>query len=139
MTSKTFDPVAFIGKEWSIESDNGVNPADLSGVVLKHFLKDGEDYITGDEILERQKGEQPLNADAFLRLWENQELIPKEWYPAAEKGYIEFSGTVLRSSYGRRVFLFLYRSDGGSWDWHYFRLDFDRDRQDVSPHSTLTP
>lgn len=135
MKTLKFNPTTFLGKGWTIESDNGFNPADLSGITLKHFLQEGESYITGEEIVKRLGNDKSLNADAFLRLWENQDLIPKEWYEPATKGYIEFTGTFLRSSDGYRCFLCLYRRDGGSWYWYCSWLASDRNRGSVSPVS----
>ena len=130
-----FDPTIFLGKGWRIESDNGFNPSDLSGITIGNYLKEGEEYITGEVALERSQkaGDKSLNADVFLRLWENQKLIPKEWHEVAYNGYIEFMGTILRHPHGRRHFLYLSRLGDGSWYWDYHWLDSDRYRDNVSP------
>lgn len=129
--SAKFDPVDFIGEGWSIESDNGFNPDSLDGIELRHFLKDDESYITGEQIVERIGNNKPLNADAFLQLWKNQHLIPKSWYKV--EGWIEFTGTVLRGSGGRRYFLCLRRRGDGSWGWSGRWLVNDSIRGYVSP------
>jgi hypothetical protein len=131
--TKKFDPETFIGPGWSIESDNGFNPDTLDGIELRHFLKDDERYITGEDVLKRIGNAKALNADAFLRLWENKDLIPKEWYKPAIEGWIEFPGTVLRDPGGSRRFLYLHRRRAGSWDWYCRWLDDVRGRDDVSP------
>lgn len=122
-----FNPAEFIGKYWSIESDNGNNPKDLKGVVLKSYLKPSETYITGDEVLKRQE-ETPLNADAFLRLWEHQELIPPSWKEKinGNTAYIFFDGTILRDPYGDRNSLSLFWNEG-RWSWNSFWLGGSRD------------
>lgn len=130
---KKFDPATFIGKNWSIESDNGFNPDDLSSITLKNFHKEGEDFITGEQILERMGENKALNADAFLRFWEHQDQIPESWNEPATIGWIEFTGTVLRDSDGGRCFLVLDRRGDGAWRWLCHWLDDVRRRQDVSP------
>jgi hypothetical protein len=110
---KKFNPKTFIGKGWSIEEHIKNPTLDLNKIQTKTYLKDGEDYITGEERLQRMKQDIPLNADSFLYLWEHQDKIPKEggdWF--------EFPGTILRRSRGDRYFLCLYRLGGGQWRWY---------------------
>jgi hypothetical protein len=135
MTTKQLEKKvqSLINPNWTVESDNGFAPEDLSNITLKHYLKAGEDYITSDESRARMGKDKPLSASVFFRLWENKDLIPDDWITYGDAGYIEFRGTVLRRSDGIRCFLCLYRSGGGSWRWGYLWLDRDRDRGYVSP------
>jgi len=128
-----FNPTTFIGPEWSIESDNGFNPASLNGIEFTNLLKEGESYITGEEVLERIGKRKALNADAFLRLWEREKLIPASWNEPASAGRVEFPGTVLRDSDGYRYFLHLHQNRDDTWGWDCRWLGSDRDRDVFSP------
>jgi hypothetical protein len=134
-----FNPTKFIGPEWSIESDNGFNPVSLKDIELTNLLKEGEKYITGEEILERIGERKALNADAFLRLWERQRLIPVSWHEAASADRVEFPGTVLRDLEGYRYFLHLHQNRDETWGWDCRWLGSDRDRDVFSAVRIVRP
>ncbi len=136
-TVKTFDPVAFIGRDWKVikdESDKrteAMTEVDFTRVNFETCLKDGETYITGEEKLKRLKegGNILLGAETFLALWEEKDHATLEWL-YKEKGvtYLDFFGTILGRPDGRRCVLYLYRDDGG-WHWRCFWLGLGwRDR-----------
>lgn len=122
-----------LSSSWTVESDNGFAPDDLSAITLKHYLEKGENYITGEEVLKRMGEDKPLSASVFLHLWENKDLIPDDWTTYGDAGYIEFRGTILRNSDGSRYFLCLYRVGDGSWRWRGRWLGGGRSRGYVSP------
>lgn len=125
--STPFDPVAFIGKGWSIaeqdERSLAMTEVDLNKVTFETTLRAGETSIQGEEKLKRliASGKIRLDARVFQHLWENQELIPESW---KTKSGIFFDGTILRSPDGNRFVLYLYWGDG-RWVWHCYWLDSD--------------
>ena len=129
--SKTFDPVAFIGKGWSIvEQDDrslALTQIELGKIDLDHMLKKGETHIKGEDKLQRMKGDERIRLDAmvFQTLWENQSIIPVLWKEkrSGNTTYIFFDGTILWSPRGRRCVLCLLWFDDGWWCWDYVWLD----------------
>lgn len=115
-----FDPVTFLGEGWSIaEQDERslvLAELDLSKVQRIPTFRQGEPYLSGEELLARLKEGDSIRLDArvFQSLWENQELIPEEW----KEGCTLFWGTILRSPSDRRSILYLYWR-GGGWCWSY--------------------
>ncbi len=119
--SKTFDPVAFIGKGWSIvEQDDrslALTQIELGKIDFAHMLEKGETQIKGEDKLNRLKKDDRIRLDAmvFQTLWENQSLIPASWKEKTKGNttYIFFDGTVLRSPGGGRYVLCLCWDVGG--------------------------
>lgn len=113
--SKPFDPVAFIGKGWSIaeqdERSLALPEIDLSQVCFETMLHEGESSIGGEEKLKRLKtsGHIRLDAKVLQTLWENQRLIPESWKKPTNSNttFIFFDGTVLRDPDGDRCVLCL--------------------------------
>ena len=128
-----FDPVALLGKGWSIEEQDerslALNEIDLSKVSFETCLKQGEASITGEKKLKRLKtsGHIRLDARFFLALWKNQKLIPESWKEKTNGSTTEifFDGTVLRRPVGYRDVLYLFWR-GGQWRWGYYWLDCGR-------------
>lgn len=125
--SKPFDPIAFMGKEWSIaEQDEralAFDKIDLNKVTFETMLRSGEVFVKGEEKLRRLKevGHIRLDARVLQLLLENQSFIPKSW---KSKEYIFFDGTILRGPDGDRYVLCLY-SRGGQWLWRFYWLNID--------------
>ncbi len=121
-----FNP-SFLGEGWSIESDNGLKKIDLSDVSLQSTLKNGENYIAGEENIIRLKNF-PLNASAFKYFWEHQDKIPKEWGEKKDGDiqFIFFDGTILRGPSGYRDALYFCLSNDGNWHWNTRRLSYRR-------------
>lgn len=126
---RSFDPVAFIGKNWSLvpEEHDARNDAltevDFSRVLFETCLKDGETSITGEEKLKRLKanGNIRLNANIFLGLWEDYQTKKVNSVLeqlCREKGitYMDFFGDVLLGPGGGRGVLCLCRGVG-VWCW----------------------
>lgn len=124
--TKPFDPESFFGKGWEIEEQDEqsikLKKIDLSKIVFEASLKKGENYITGEERINRLKKEKRVRLDAkiFQFLWDNQKSIPENWKTDAKGNahYIFFDGTILRSPRGRRCALCLCFG-GGRWRWGY--------------------
>ncbi|MEK7498614.1 MAG: hypothetical protein AAB611_02005 [Patescibacteria group bacterium] len=137
--TKPFDPVAFIGKGWSVwrgpsdgnglegeedqdERSLNITELDLSKIRSVTTLKGKEKEITGRENLKRLKasGNIRLDAKVFQTFWENQHLIPELWQEEVNGNirFVYFEGTVLRSPSGNRCILFLF-FNGGRWYWYY--------------------
>lgn len=137
--SVPFDPVAFLGKGWSIAEEDerslALTEVDVAQVTLVTMLKDGESRVVGEEKLRRLKdaGHVRLDAGVFKFLWENQEIIPEEWKRTGNGSiqYIYFDGTVLRGPDGGRRVLCLSRY-GDEWDWHYGWLGIGWDADEPS-------
>ena len=94
----------------------------VSDLELVGFLKSGEEYIDGEELIRRAR--QELNADLGQEdaewLLAHQDQIPKEW-----RGYfLTFPGTVWQGSRGHRYIPDLYWSDG-RWFLHFDWLGYD--------------
>ncbi|NTW75912.1 MAG: hypothetical protein HGB34_03350 [Candidatus Moranbacteria bacterium] len=121
-----FDPVAFLGKGWSIkeQDERSLKRAefDLTGIRLESMLEKGENRIDGEQRLGRLKVGKYVRLDAavFLTLWKNQHLIPEQWKEKVNGNtrFIFFDGTVLRNPNGFRYVLYLYWDDG-KWRWNY--------------------
>lgn len=125
----TFNPETFIEKGWTIVGKrkvlpDGWNPALLKGVSA---LKDGEQYITGDEAKKRLAGENLLGVEAFSNCWDDRNSIPAE----LRGKLIFFDGDDLRSPGGYRYSLFLHW-DGDGWLWDFNWRDDGRDSDYVS-------
>lgn len=105
---------------------------DFSQALIKNFLKEKENSITGEKNLRRQKeaGHIRLGGVTFMALWQdyqtNKENSVLEWlYRTSKVVYLDFFGLVLRSPHGSRFVLCLSRLEGGSWDWHCYWLGDD--------------
>lgn len=130
--TQPFDPVKLLGRGWTIDEQDEcslvLSRVNLAKVQFEHMLKNGEDWITGEEKLKRLKSTNHIRLDAkvFQILWENQALIPEVWKQNTngKTTYIFFDGTVLRSPHGFRCVLYLYW-DYGQWGWHYSWLGND--------------
>ena len=123
--SKPFDPVAFIGEKGlkigeQDERALKLTEVDLSAVMLKHMLEDGEPPVVGEERQKRLKaaGYISLDARVFETLWNNQHLIPESWKGKS----VFFEGTVLVSPSGDRYVLYIF-STGKQWNWDYYCLN----------------
>lgn len=115
--TQPFDPVQFLGKDWSIEEQDECSLAltqlNFAKVHLVNMLREGETGINGEEWLERLKeaGHIRLDAKIFQTFRENQVFIPEHW-----KGKpVYFFGTVLRDPGGYRCVLYLCRRGDGQW------------------------
>ncbi|MBU3969017.1 hypothetical protein KJ991_02270 [Patescibacteria group bacterium] len=132
--SKPFDPATFISSGWSIEEQDekslALTEINITKVMFETTLEKGEKAVNGEEKLKRLKEKNCIRLDAkiFQTLWENQNLIPKEWKEKTNGNttFIFFDGTILRGSSGFRYVLHLYWGDG-KWSWDYCWLvgDFD--------------
>ena len=80
------------------------------------FLKKGENYINGEEMVRRARTELDANYGQEDAEWllEHQDQIPTEF----RKFYLVFPGTIWRGSRGRRSVPYLY------WDGDRWVLDF---------------
>lgn len=129
-----FNPVAFIGKDWSIVEEDeralALTEVDLNKVTFETMLRSGEVSVDGEEKIRRLKaaGHIRLDAKVFQTLWENQLLILESW---KSKGNIYFDGTILHNSAVGRCVLCLCWCHG-EWDWHYYWLDDDWYAQNLS-------
>ena len=148
--TKPFDPVEFIGKGWStwkgsaggdgLSGDEDIDPRstslseiEISKIIFETCLKSGEKSITREEKLRRLKEKTDFirfGGNVFLGLWldyqANKENSILEFiYRNFKITYIDFPGQILRSPNGGRDVLYLYRDDGGRWDWFCYWLDFD--------------
>lgn len=154
--TKPFNPAEFIGEGWSfwrgpmdgnglegdLEQDSRsleLTEVDFSKILLETCLKDGENYTSGDERIERLiKAERILlDLGVFKTLWDNKASIPAR-FKEKTKGnttFIFFDGQTLRSPFGFRSSLCLYLLDGGVWRWLVFRLDGSRNT--LSPSAVL--
>lgn len=118
---KPFNPETFIGPNWTIESQDqaalALNEIDFSQVTFQHGLKDDETHITGEEKLKRLNGTGVLlDARVAQALYEEKDQKTLKWiYETHNISWFELAGSVLRDSSGDRCFLYLSRSDDGSW------------------------
>lgn len=110
---------------WELLEDVGGEPIPASKLELVPFLKEGEEYIKGEELVRRAREE--LNANLGQRqvehLLERQEEIPEEW----REYYLVFTGTIWCDRGGPRYVPCLYWY-GGRWYLYFRWLDrgFDR-------------
>lgn len=124
-----FDPGTFLGKGWTIEGQDErslqLTEVDLSNILLRDMLRQGEDRINGEERLRRLKAENLICLDArvFQAFWNNQHLIPKSWKEKTRghTTFIFFDGTVFQSPRGLHYVLCLCWS-ASQWSWHYYWL-----------------
>ena len=124
---RPFDPVKFIGKNWSLipeEHDtrcDALTEVDFGKVQFETCLKEDETLIIkGEENLTRLKAGRDirLGATVFMGLWEdyqkNKENSTLEnLYKEKSIAYLDFFGDVLLDPDGYRRVLYLCRSDGG--------------------------
>lgn len=138
--TKFFDPARFIGKDWRIwrgpadgdgltgEEDmdprRDIAEIEIARIIFETCLKEGENSITGEEKLSRQKkaGYIRLGGNTFLGFWEdyqaNKENSVLEWlYQTRKITYLDFFGDILRDPSGSRRVLCLDRSGDGRWGW----------------------
>ena len=135
--SKPFDPT-FFGTGWTVESENpkaiALTEVDFTKVTFDSFLREGEETITGEEKLSRATDTLLLDAKIGQLLYEQKNQPLLNWlYDKKGICWMEFAGTVLRDSVGRRYFLYLLRQLDGSWHWYYNWLGHGRHYGFVSP------
>jgi len=129
-----FNPVKLLDSDWTIDEQDeralALDKIDLAEVRLEHVFKENETRIEGKERLKRLKkaGHIRLDAAVFLKLWENQELIPESWKEqiGGQVMNVCFDGTIFRDPDGRRWTLYLFWYDG-RWCWSCFMLGLTRD------------
>jgi len=134
-----FDPVKFIGENWSLiagehdSRNDGITEVDFSKVDFVTCLAKGESAITGEEKLKRLKAGSQIRfgAGVFAGLWRNYQArkensVLETLFRTKNITYIDFFGDVLLDPNGRRFVLYLYSGGDGRWVWRYDRLDFDR-------------
>ena len=136
--ASNLNPETFIGEGWKIFAEDtdqrgeALGELDLSKVVFKTMLEDGESSIKGEEKFKRSKsaGHIRLGGKALKACWDNRHLLPESWKKDEEGNtrYIYFDGIVLLNPYGRRCVLYLYFYDG-QWVWscHWLGSGFDAD------------
>ena len=137
-----FDPVNFLGGDWSIAEEDerslALTEVDLTKVRLETTLRAGETSVKGEERLKRLKkaGYIRLDAKVFRAFWEDKALIPEEWKQKTNGNVtrIYFDGTVLRDPRGDRDVLSLYWRDG-QWLWSAYWLG--RGWSALSPSAVL--
>ena len=143
---RPFDPVKFIGKNWSLipeEHDtrcDALTEVDFGKVQFETCLKEDETLIIkGEEKLTRLKAGRDirLGATVFMGLWEdyqkNKENSTLEnLYKEKSIAYLDFFGDVLLDPSGDRLVLCLCRDDDGEWAWDYYWLERDWDAHDRS-------
>lgn len=129
---KPFNVKRFVGKDWEVIDEPGLPKRkdtilDASNIVRKDYLEKGETLLNGEERLRRIKASKDFQLDAedFLALWEEKGHATLNWLHETQGiTRLSFWGTILRLSHGCRYVLCLSRHEVGSWDWHYFWLDF---------------
>ena len=95
-----------------VEGTQFLSPHQLE---LVPFLFKGENYIKGEELVERAKKMQAnLGQRQAEYLLDHRYEIPEEW----RQYYIVFPGTFWRDHYGYRNFPYLYW-DGERWDLNF--------------------
>ena len=150
--SKPFNPTKFIGSGVTIwrgpaigaglegKEEQTCQSLDMTEIFLtnlrfEHMLQEGESTITGEEKLKRHLADKYILLDAKgdESLYEEPGQVTLEWiYRTFGVTWVEFPGTTLRVSDGRRCFLYLYRDGDGRWNRNYNWLDNERDAQNVS-------
>lgn len=106
---------------WEYLSDVKEPTGELA-LELVEFLKEGETFIKGEELVKRAKEKHILlgqrHAEALLK---NQGAIPREW----RKYYLVFPGSVLQGPDGLRCVPYLY-CVGSRWClvFHWLGYDF---------------
>lgn len=132
-------PEKFIGKGWeAIEHDErslALTEVDFSKAVFDCPLREDEQYITGEEKLEREKADGKIRLDfgfAMALFHEKGQATLRFLHDTHGVTWMEFTGTVLRSSDGSRCFLCLFRDGDGSWRWGCRWLDSHRNAKRVS-------
>ena len=119
-----FDPVKFLGEDWSIEEQGGNridNNLDAKKIIIKNYLEKDEPDIDGKECLKRIKvtpKDIQLDASDFLALWQEEGHLTLEGL-CYTKGitFLSFWGTILRDPDGEHSVLCLRRESDGSWNW----------------------
>lgn len=140
-----FDPAKFIGESWSIwrgpKDGNGlegdeeqdarslaITELDLTKLITQTGLEGDESKVAGEVKLARLLLK-AIQADAKIAqaLCKEKGQTNLRWlHNVLNLTWIEFSGTTLRSPYGQRHSLCLYRFTDGSWGWGYLWLNIDR-------------
>lgn len=157
--SKPFDSTRFLGNGSSVwrgpadgnglEGEEDQDPRslalteiDFSGACFESGHQEGENVITGEVKLERLKQMPDIRLDAEIGqalLDEEDQATLRFLHRTYGITWMEFAGTVLRRSDGRRYFLYLDRGGDGSWAGRYDWLDSDRYRGDISPLLASVP
>lgn len=132
-----FDPVALLGKGWSIseqdQHSSSLVEIDIAKIVLKTMLKGDECYIPGFEASRRAKEINCIHLDArvFDFFWKKQHLIPSEYKKwrsvppnlvlpggsGMNSASIIFGGTRLIGPRGNSECLLSLFWDGEVWGW----------------------
>lgn len=104
----------------------------IKDLELKSFLKDGEDYISGDEMLKRAGNA----VTDYKELLKHQDKFPKEW-----RGYYLVFPKWLGDSRDRYVPCFEWGGKSRSWvlSFHWVGLSFSRNDRFVCPRESLEP
>lgn len=120
------DPESFLGKGWSVDERISTRTGgnfEAGRIVRKHYLRESETSITGEERIRRIKeesGDIQLDAQDFMALWQENGHTTLRWlYDTKGITWLSFWGTVLRDPRGNRSVLYLYRRGDGSWYWFY--------------------
>ena len=126
------DADPYIPDGWSVKEHKkgGQLTWDLGRIELMLKLN-GENFVEGDKLRKRLKGEKVLNANVLDYLLEHLELIPEEW----EGKDVFFRETTYCDSDGDLCVRCLYW-DGGRLDWGCDWLDVDWDS--CNPAAVLT-
>lgn len=140
ISSLTFDPVTYIGKNWKEEPDSdpgskGLKEIKISDLRFETCLEKGEDLITGEEKIRRLKAKQELvRMGAEYAVWlledwksKRENSVLEHLFRTRKVAYIDFPGTILRGPDGNRDIFYLYRDGRGKWDWYCIWLGDDWD------------
>lgn len=149
--AKKLDVAKFLGDGWRIwkgpadgDGLTGKEDVDLRSInmseieltkfVFKTCIRAGEESITGEEKLRRQKEEMPefirFGGSVFLNLWEDYEAnkdncLLEKLHKTFGITYMDFFGLVLRNPHGNRSILYLTRKNGSKWYWDYSVLIYE--------------
>lgn len=120
-----FNPVDFIGRGWKLAQDGEVLPEnwDPTQVVLKSALLPEEDFINGEQTLQRFSNQPLLGVRAFMYYWRNKDKIPRSWGSAR----VLFDATIVLNPGNFRASLSLYKHEA-RWTWSPYWLINERNR-----------
>lgn len=115
---------------WKLLEDVQFTPPDLATLAITGvaFLRDGESYVNGEEMVTRDRKEHKCNLGQAAAEWllENQNLIPAD----LRKKVLVFTGTIWQNPDGRRYVVCLYWGVG-RWILHFGWLGHDWAGSDV--------
>jgi hypothetical protein len=131
--TKSFNPARFIGMGWTgtIEEQDerslALTEVDISQIHLETCLKPGEEYIKGEEKIQRLKstGHIRLDGKVFQTFLENKHLIPEWWKEKTNESstFIFFDGTIFRDYQRGLLCVFFLCWFNGRWHWDYDCLE----------------